>query len=100
MWANWDKNQAKPFSGMVGDPEQFKKPLDLSKIKQYMEMYKDDKEKMAKLKEALKKLKENISDEEITNAKKTGEVVNVPSSNQQDIEKLKSKKVAYSTYKG
>jgi hypothetical protein len=58
MWANWDKNQAKPFGGMVGSPEQFKKPLDLSKIKQYMEMYKDDKEKMGKLKEAIKKLKE------------------------------------------
>jgi len=58
MWANWDKNQAKPFGGMVGDPEQFKKPLDLSKIKQYMEMYKDDKKKMKKLKEVLKKLKE------------------------------------------
>ena len=58
MWANWDKNQAKPFGGMVGSPEQFKKPLDLSKIKQYMEMYKDDKEKMSKLKEAIKKLKE------------------------------------------
>jgi hypothetical protein len=58
MWANWDKNQAKPFSGMVGSPEQFKKPLDLSNIKQYMEMYKNDKEKMRKLKEVIKKLKE------------------------------------------
>ena len=55
MWANW---KGKPFAGMVGDPEHFKKPLDLSKIKQYMEMYKDDKEKMGKLKEAIKKLKE------------------------------------------
>jgi hypothetical protein len=60
MWANWDKNQAKPFGGMVGSPEQFKKPLDLSKIKQYMEMYKGDKEKMGKLKETIKKLKEAI----------------------------------------
>ena len=58
MWANWDKNQAKPFSGMVGDPEQFKKPLDLSKLKEYIAKHKDDKEKMGKLKEALKKLKE------------------------------------------
>jgi hypothetical protein len=98
MWASWDKNQAKPFGGMVGSPEQFEKPLDLSKIKQYMEMYKHDKEKMRKLKEAVKKLKENISDEEIANAQKTGKVVNVPSSNQQGIQKLKSKKVAYSTY--
>lgn len=55
MWANWKGNT---FGGMVGDPEHFKKPLDLSKIKQYMEMYKDDKEKIKKLKEALKKLKE------------------------------------------
>ncbi len=58
MWANWDKNQAKPFSGMVGDPEQFKKPLDLSKLKEYIAKHKDDKEKMGKLKEAIKKLKE------------------------------------------
>jgi hypothetical protein len=51
MWANWKGN---PFSGMIGDPEHFKKPLDLSKIKQYVEMYKDDKEKMSKLKKKLK----------------------------------------------
>jgi hypothetical protein len=77
------------------------KPEDIhTLLRKYIDKNKDDKEKMAKLKEALKKLKENISDEEITNAQKTGEIVNVPSSNQQDIEKLKSKKVAYSTYKG
>jgi hypothetical protein len=58
MWASWDKDQAKPFSGMVGSPEQFKKPLDLSKLKEYIAKHKDDKEKMGKLKEALKKLKE------------------------------------------
>ncbi len=54
MWANWDKNQAKPFSGMIGDPEQFKKPLDLSKLKEYIAKHKDDKEKMGKLKNKLK----------------------------------------------
>ena len=58
MWASWEKNQAKPFSGMVGSPEQFKKPLDLSKLKEYIAKHKDDKEKMRKLKEAVKKLKE------------------------------------------
>jgi hypothetical protein len=58
MWASWDKNQAKPFSGMVGSPEQFEKPLDLSKLKEYIAKNKDDKEKMRKLKEAVKKLKE------------------------------------------
>jgi hypothetical protein len=58
MWANWDKNQAKPFSGMVGSPEQFEKPLDLSKLKEYIAKNKDDKEKMGKLKKAVKKLKE------------------------------------------
>ena len=58
MWASWDKNQAKPFSGMVGSPEQFEKPLDLSKLKEYIDKNKDDKEKMRKLKEAVKKLKE------------------------------------------
>ena len=55
MWANW---KGKPFSGMVGDPEYFKKPLDLSKLKEYIAKHKDDKEKMDKLKEAIKKLKE------------------------------------------
>lgn len=58
IWANWDKQAQKPFAGMIADPETFKKPLDMSKIKQYMEMYKHDKEKMGKLKEVLKKLKE------------------------------------------
>jgi hypothetical protein len=77
------------------------KPEDIhTLLRKYIDKNKDDKEKMTKLKEALKKLKENISDEEIANAKKTGEVVNVPSSNQQDIQKLKNKKVAYSTYQG
>jgi len=51
MWANFKGN---PFAGMIADPETFKKPLDLSKIKQYMEMYKHDKEKMSKLKKAIK----------------------------------------------
>lgn len=55
MWANWKGNT---FGGMVGDPEHFKKPLDLSKLKEYIAKHKDDKEKMGKLKEALKKLKE------------------------------------------
>lgn len=54
-WANW---KGKPFGGMVGDPEHFKKPLDLSKLKEYIAKNKDDKEKMNKLKEAIKKLKE------------------------------------------
>jgi len=54
MWAKWDKEGHKPFAGMVADPETFKKPLDLDKIKQYMEAFKDDKEKMAKLKKAIK----------------------------------------------
>lgn len=60
MWAKWDKEGHKAFGGMVGDPEQFKKPLDMDKIKQYMERFKDDKEKMGKLKEVLKKIKESI----------------------------------------
>ena len=58
MWAKWDKEGHKPFAGMVTDPEHFKKPLDLSKIKEYIAKNKDDKEKMNKLKEAIKKLKE------------------------------------------
>lgn len=53
MWANW---KGKPFSGMVGDPEHFKKPLDLSKLKEYIAKHKDDKEKMGKLKTKLKEL--------------------------------------------
>ena len=55
MWANWKGNT---FGGMVGDSEYFKKPLDLSKLKEYIAKHKGDKEKMAKLKEAIKKLKE------------------------------------------
>lgn len=55
MWANWKGNT---FGGMVGDPEHFKKPLDLSKLKEYIAKHKGDKEKMGKLKEAIKKLKE------------------------------------------
>ena len=57
MWANWKGN---PFGGMVGDPEHFKKPLDLSKLKEYIAKHKDDKDKMGKIKETLKKLKEAI----------------------------------------
>jgi hypothetical protein len=55
MWASW---KGKPFSGMVGDPEYFKKPLDLSKLKEFIAKHKGDKDKMGKLKEAIKKLKE------------------------------------------
>ena len=55
MWANWKGNT---FGGMVGDPEHFKKPLDLSKLKEYIAKHKGDKEKMSKIKEAVKKLKE------------------------------------------
>lgn len=55
MWANWKGNT---FGGIIGDPEHFKKPLDLSKLKEYIAKNKDDKEKMGKIKEALKKLKE------------------------------------------
>ena len=58
MWASWDKQGQKPFAGMVADPEYFQKPLDLSKLKEYIAKHKDDKEKMGKIKEALKKLKE------------------------------------------
>lgn len=53
MWANW---KGKPFAGMVGDPEHFKKPLDFSKLKEYIAKHKDDKEKMGKLKTKLKEL--------------------------------------------
>lgn len=53
MWASWDKQGQKPFAGMIADPEYFKKPLDLSKIKEYIAKHKDDKEKMAKLKKAI-----------------------------------------------
>ena len=56
MWASWDKDQAKPFSGMVGSPEQFKKPLDLSKLKEFIAKHKGDKDKMGKLKTKLKEL--------------------------------------------
>ncbi len=109
MWKNFDKLQGvDPETGVQKGPsigqELNYKPEDihtlLAKLKEYISKNKGDKEKMGKLKEAVKKLKENISDEEIANAKKTGEVVNVPSSNQQDIQKLKNKKVAYSTYQG
>ena len=46
MWANW---KGKPFGGMVNYPSE----IDLAKIKQYMEVYGHDKEKMSKLKKAL-----------------------------------------------
>ena len=51
MWANWKGNT---FGGMVGDPEHFKKPLDFSKLKEYIAKHKDDKGKMEKLKKAIK----------------------------------------------
>jgi hypothetical protein len=59
MWASWDKDQAKPFGGMVVDPE-YQSDLDkkYGKIKEYIAKNKHDKDKMSKLKEALKKLKE------------------------------------------
>jgi hypothetical protein len=107
MWKTWDQDVASgkyPDMNQQYGQELRYKPEDiqtlLAKLKEYISKNKDDKEKMGKIKEAVKKLKENISDEEIANAKKTGEVVNVPSSNQQDIQKLKNKKVAYSTYQG
>lgn len=49
MWAKWDKEGHKPFGGMVNYPSE----IDLAKIKQYMEVYGHDKEKMGKLKKAL-----------------------------------------------
>ena len=97
MWASWDKDQAKPFSGMVGSPEQFKKPLDLSKLKEFIAKHKGDKDKMGKLKEAIKKLKE-MSPEEIDAVKKKKGIVNVPASATADIETLKKKQVNFSTY--
>jgi len=59
-WAKWDKENPKVFSGMLGDPEYWQTPLDPETIKKYIDKYKDDKEKMRKLKEVLKlkKLKE------------------------------------------
>lgn len=57
MWANW---KGKPFAGMVGDPEHFKKPLDFSKLKEYIAKHSGDKDKMEKLKKAIKKIKESI----------------------------------------
>lgn len=56
MWANW---KGKPFSGMVVDPE-YQSDLDkkYGKVREYIAKNKHDKEKMAKLKETLKKLKE------------------------------------------
>jgi hypothetical protein len=67
-WDKWDKEGHKPFAGMVVDPEYFKKPLDLSKIKQYMEMYKHDKEKMRKLKEAIRLVRSKASKKNIPGA--------------------------------
>ena len=72
MWASWDKDQAKPFSGMVGSPEQFKKPLDLSKLKEFIAKHKGDKDKMGKLKTKLKELVK-IKD-------KTGDIVKLTTS--------------------
>ena len=69
MWANWKGNT---FGGMVGDPEHFKKPLDLSKLKEYIAKHKDDKEKMGKLKKALKELVK-VKD-------KTGDIVKLAAS--------------------
>lgn len=69
MWANWKGNT---FGGMVGDPEHFKKPLDLSKLKEYIAKHKDDKDKMGKLKTKLKELVK-IKD-------KTGDIVKLTAS--------------------
>lgn len=97
MWANYKGN---PFSGMIVDPE-YQSPLDkkYGKVREYIAKNKHDKEKMAKLKEVLKKLKE-VSDEEIEAAKIQGDVINVPASAKADIKKLQSKKASFSTYKG
>lgn len=59
MWAKWDKEGHKPFGGMVVDPE-YQSDLDkkYGKLKEYIAKNKHNKEKMAKLKKALKKLKE------------------------------------------
>jgi|688.fasta_scaffold74474_4 hypothetical protein len=75
------------------------KPEDIQTLlRKYIDKNKDDKEKMGKLKEAVKKLKEKISDKEMTTARSTGQVVNVPSNNKQDIQTLEKNKVVYSTY--
>jgi hypothetical protein len=73
MWANWDKNQAKPFGGMVVDPE-YQSDLDkkYGKIKEYIAKNKHDKEKMAKLKTKLKELVK-VKD-------KTGDIVKLAAS--------------------
>jgi hypothetical protein len=56
MWANW---KGKPFGGMVVDPN-YQSDLDkkYGKLREYIAKNKHDKEKMSKLKEAIKKLKE------------------------------------------
>jgi len=56
MWANW---KGKPFGGMVVDPG-YESDLDkkYGKLKEYIAKNKHDKEKMSKLKEVIKKLKE------------------------------------------
>lgn len=71
-WSKWDKEGHKTFGGMLTDPEYWQKPLDPETIKKYIDKYKDDKEKMKKLKEVLKskKLKE------FTTAKTTDSVHN------------------------
>jgi len=71
-----------------------------NKLKGMLEKKKDDKPFLNKMKAAVKKLKEFMSDEEIDAAKKQGDVINVPSSATADIAKLRNKKVNYSTYKG
>lgn len=95
MWANYKGN---PFGGMPIDPE-YQSPLDkkYGKIKEYIAKNKHDKEKMAKLKEAIKKLKE-MSPQEINAIKKKKGIVNVPSSATADIEALKKNQVNFSTY--
>ena len=53
-WAKWDKENPKVFSGMLGDPEYWQTPLDPEAIKKYIDIHKDDKKKMKKLKEIIK----------------------------------------------
>lgn len=55
MWANWDKEKHKTFGGMVVDPG-YQSDLDkkYGKLKEYIAKNKHDKEKMGKLKKAIK----------------------------------------------
>ena len=103
-WKAWDdevaSGQNPEMTRQFGSELRYK-PEDiqtlLAKLKEYATKHKGDKEKMGKIKEVVKKLKE-ISQEDIDTIKKKKGIINVPASATSDIEMLKKKQVNFSTY--